>query len=194
MNRVVSLTDAQLAALQAAAALLRTESRDFFVRDVVQVLETRCRCRSPSDQDLSDAIRVTLGVTAVTSPFLCDSAPTQEANMARSQRVLDLDEADEVLRDQEILRVPMYLMDGRPNPDLTPMQRLVAQDAAERQQARSLGLKHRPGFRFQTDAVARDAKARAYHDYETSQGEAWRAPPVAKARMVLAARRPVTAA
>ena len=55
-------------------------------------------------------------------------------------------------------------------------------DATESQRSRNFGLKdaadlRRPGFRFQTDAAGRDAKARAYHDYETSQGEAWRSPP-----------------
>ena len=64
-------------------------------------------------------------------------------------------------------------MDGAPNPDLTRMQRLVAQDAAERQRARL----HRPGFRLQPDAAARGEKLAAYDAYENSQREAWRSPP-----------------
>ena len=44
--------------------------------------------------------------------------------------------------------VPLRLMDGAPNADLT---RLVARDAAERTRARL----HRPGFRLQPDAAAR---------------------------------------
>jgi hypothetical protein len=78
-----------------------------------------------------------------------------------------------VLAPGQRLVVPLRLMDGAPNPDLTRMQRLVAQDAAERQRARL----HRPGFRLQPDAAARGEKLAAYDAYENSQREAWRSPP-----------------
>ena len=83
----------------------------------------------------------------------------------------DFDERG-ILKDGRRLHVPLMMMDSVDD----PLQR------DERQRARRFGLKNaadlrRPGFRFQTDAAGRDARARAYQDYENSQVEAWRSPP-----------------
>ena len=56
----ISLTDTQTELLQAAAAMLPIDSRDGFVTGVLLTLDTWCNCRSVSDRDLADAIRVTL--------------------------------------------------------------------------------------------------------------------------------------
>jgi len=92
----------------------------------------------------------------------------------------DDDDFDErgILEDGRRLHVPLMMMDGVDD----PLQRAVMRDTVERQRARRFGLKDsadltRPGFRFQTDAAGRDARARAYQDYENSQVEAWRSPP-----------------
>ena len=159
----VALTDQQVQQLHAAAALLRTESRDVFVSDVMLVLETRCRCRAPSDRDVAAAINDTIGVVPV---FMCDDATNkQEVNkMSRTfrRRTIDDEESDEVLRDQEVLHVPMYAMDGVRFHD-----------------GRGNAVGHRPGFIVDAAAgrAARRAIEDAHADYEKSQAEAWKGPP-----------------
>jgi hypothetical protein len=61
------------------------------------------------------------------------------------------------LQDGEVLHVPLYLMDGRSNPDLDSLQRDVASHYARVTDGAGdggLGL-HRPGFRI-SNTVTRD--------------------------------------
>lgn len=105
--------------------------------------------------------------------------------MARQnqRRDPDDDEAEtndhKILRDGEFLRVPLMLMDGSPNDDLSPVQRAVALDAQQRDAARRFGLNdgtalHRPGYRHCINDAALDAKEQAYRDVDLAQTNAWR--------------------
>jgi hypothetical protein len=96
-----------------------------------------------------------------------------------------LPDGTRVLKDGQSIRVPLYLMDGKPNPALDPAQRALALSFADQQRAKRFGLSdaadlHRPGHRYLVDEKARDAKAAAYQDYEDSQAEAWRSPPISE--------------
>jgi|SRR5476649_859104 len=84
-----------------------------------------------------------------------------------------------ILKDGEFLRVPLMLMDGSPNRDLTPVQRAMALNAQQRDAARRFGLNdaaalHRPGYRFSINDAALDAKEQAYRDVDLAQSNAWR--------------------
>lgn len=105
--------------------------------------------------------------------------------MARQnkRRDPDDDEAEtndhKILRDGEFLRVPLMLMDGSPNDDLSPVQQAVALNAQQRDAARRFGLNdgaslHRPGCRHSIDDAALDAKEQAYRDVDRAQSNAWR--------------------
>jgi hypothetical protein len=74
-TRLFSLTDAQLAQLKAAAATLRVDQRDVFLRDVARELSRHDR--APTDAEFAIAIANTIGVTAVTQAFLCEKAKGQ---------------------------------------------------------------------------------------------------------------------
>ena len=94
--------------------------------------------------------------------------------MAKSYRRRDLEDDDDILRDGEVLHVPLYLMDGQPNPDLSPLQRDVGEhavpNAARRARvtdgAGNAGLAlHRPGYRI-VDGIQRDMSVYAAYDAE----------------------------
>jgi hypothetical protein len=85
-----------------------------------------------------------------------------------------------IMRDGEVVRVPMMMRDSkdawRDEMAKTGFRRSYAKldDAAKR-----LGLTDhldlcRPGFRYCTDAAARDAKEAAYRAYDEEQTNAWR--------------------
>ena len=68
---------------------------------------------------------------------------------------------ENILRDGQSVRVPLYLRDGAINPDLTPTQRGKAAQQAQTQDAvaRRFGLTeglqlHKPVYRRVTDAAA----------------------------------------
>jgi len=93
--------------------------------------------------------------------------------MAKTYRRRDPDD-DDILQDGEVLRVPLYLMDGQPNPDLSPLQRDVGEhavrDAARRARvtdgAGNTGLAlRRPGYRI-ADGIQRDMSVYAAYDAE----------------------------
>jgi hypothetical protein len=91
------------------------------------------------------------------------------------------EELDDILRDGQSVRVPLYLRDGAINPDLTPTQRAKAlqQTQTEDAVARRFGLTdamqlHRPGFRRNTDAGALARVQQAYTDAETADANAWK--------------------
>jgi hypothetical protein len=91
----------------------------------------------------------------------------------------DDDDDDRILHDGESLRVPLMLMDGSPNGDLSPVQQAVALNAQQRDAARRFGLNdaaalHRPGYRHSIDDAALDAKEQAYRDVDRAQTNAWR--------------------
>jgi len=92
--------------------------------------------------------------------------------MANTYRRRDLDNDDDILRDGEVLHVPLYLKDGQPNPDLSPLQRDVGEhavrNAARRAQvtdgAGNAGLAlRRPGYRI-ADGIQRDMSVYAVYD------------------------------
>ena len=99
--------------------------------------------------------------------------------MARQRYDDDDDDDGRILRDGEFLRVPLVLMDGAPNDDLSPVQRAVALDAQQRDAAKRFGLNdaamlHKPGFRFSINDDALAAKEQAYRDVDRAQSNAWR--------------------
>lgn len=105
--------------------------------------------------------------------------------MAGQNKRRDLDDDEDetndhkILRDGEFLRVPLMLMDGSPNDDLSPVQRAVALNAQQRDAARRFGLNdgaalHRPGYRHCINDDALDAKEQAYRDVDRAQTNAWR--------------------
>lgn len=57
----VELTDEQKVMLRIAAATVAPDARDKFVETLVLLLLDRRGHHSPSDRDLNDAIRLTLG-------------------------------------------------------------------------------------------------------------------------------------
>jgi hypothetical protein len=66
------------------------------------------------------------------------------------------DDDDDILQDGEVLHVPLYLMDGRPNPDLDSLQRDVGRHYASADGAGNSGLSlHKPGFRV-SSTITRD--------------------------------------
>jgi hypothetical protein len=94
--------------------------------------------------------------------------------MANTYRRRDLDNDDDILRDGEVLHVPLYLKDGQPNPDLSPLQRDVGEHAvcngARRAQvtdgAGNAGLAlRRPGYRI-ADGFQRNMSVYAAFDAE----------------------------
>src|SRR6476660_5907723 len=91
------------------------------------------------------------------------------------------EELDDILRDGQSVRVPMYLRDGAINPDLTPTQRAKAlqQTQTEDAVARRFGLTdamqlHKPGFRRNTDVAALERTRQAYADADTADANAWK--------------------
>jgi hypothetical protein len=99
-----------------------------------------------------------------------------------NRRLDDDDETNDhrVLRDGEFFRVPMMLMDGSPNGDLSQVQRAVALDAMQRDELASyrFGLNdgaamHRPGYRHDFVDTNRDVKAKAYAEVDRAQTNAW---------------------
>ena len=68
MKDILALSDRQLQEVTAAAASLRVESRDQFLRDIASQLAPLKR--QPTDADVAAAINQTIGVTPV---YLCDS-------------------------------------------------------------------------------------------------------------------------
>ena len=93
--------------------------------------------------------------------------------MAKTYRRRDPDD-DDILQDGEVLRVPLYLMDGQPNPDLSPLQRDVGEHAVRNAARRArvtdgagnAGLAlHRPGYRI-VDGIQRDMSVYAAYDAE----------------------------
>jgi hypothetical protein len=108
-----------------------------------------------------------------------------EANMAGQNKRRDPDDDEDetndhrILRDGEFLRVPLMLMDGSPNNDLSPVQWAVALNAQQRDAARRFGLNdaaalHRPGYRHSINDAELDAKEQAYRDVDLAQSNAWR--------------------
>ena len=93
--------------------------------------------------------------------------------MARTRR--HDDDRDDILQDGQKLRVPMRLIDGRPNPDLDPLQRDVARHFARITDGvgRRQGL-HQPGFRV-NDAQPRDLSI--YDAYDAAKSREWENPP-----------------
>ena len=94
--------------------------------------------------------------------------------MAKTYRRRDLDDDDDILRDGEVLHVPLHLMDGQPNPDLSPLQRDVGEHAVRNAARRArvtdgagnAGLAlHRPGYRI-VDGIQRDMSVYAAYDAE----------------------------
>jgi hypothetical protein len=79
-----------------------------------------------------------------------------------------------VLRDGGVMRVPLMLRDGQPNPTLSPTQHAIA--ASRRQLSDQELASCRPGFRFAKDAALRDAKAKAYALYDAEIGRAYLVP------------------
>jgi hypothetical protein len=79
-----------------------------------------------------------------------------------------------IVREGERVRVPMFMMDGSPNPALSPLQRAVAEDKATRafDLTDTLAM-YKPGFRDH-DAAALDALEAAYRAYDTADAQAWR--------------------
>jgi hypothetical protein len=76
-----------------------------------------------------------------------------------------------ILRDGEVLRTPMRLMDS--------VQSSIHADKLQNDAAQSFGLNdsaalHRPGYRFTVDAAGLDAKEQAYRDADLAQTNAWR--------------------
>ena len=76
-----------------------------------------------------------------------------------------------VLKDHGRLRVPMFLRDGRINPNLTDVQRAVA---THRPLIDCSG--HRPGFALVNDAATREARSRMYALKDAEYENAWRGP------------------
>jgi hypothetical protein len=77
-----------------------------------------------------------------------------------------------ILRDGVSTRVSMQFRDAR----MTDLQRAVAADAANRRpvyDAFGCPAGHRPGAVLTNDRAARDAKARAYEQYDEDIGRAW---------------------
>jgi hypothetical protein len=87
-----------------------------------------------------------------------------------------------LLRDGRSLRVPLFLKDGAPNPELTPLQRAVAETQTRKPLVTDGGTDplamHRPGFRVSTnprERMAADAAlTEAYEARELADREAWR--------------------
>jgi len=101
--------------------------------------------------------------------------------MARQRHEDEDDDDHRILRDGEFLHVPMMMMDGSPNRDLTSVQRAVALDSQQRDEAAALRFNlndaaalHRPGYRFSINDAALDAKEQAYRDVDLAQSNAWR--------------------
>src|SRR5450756_643159 len=93
--------------------------------------------------------------------------------MARQRHEDEDDDDHRILRDGEFLHVPMMMMDGSPNRDLTSVQRAVALDSQQRDEAAALRFNlndaaalHRPGYRFSINDAALDAKEQAYRDVD----------------------------
>ena len=91
-------------------------------------------------------------------------------------RDVDEDEAlDErgSLRDGYAVTVPMTMRDQA---SLTPLQRSIAQSAAQLHDGRGGAVGHRPGYVVSTDASLNDAKERAYATYDAELRDAYKHP------------------
>jgi hypothetical protein len=87
-----------------------------------------------------------------------------------------IDDDDDVLRDGQTLRVPLYMRDG-----MSDIQREVADAKAMRDAAKRFGLHdasalHRPGPRFLTDQAARARVEQARAEGIKDMCDAWRTP------------------
>jgi hypothetical protein len=100
-------------------------------------------------------------------------------------KIKDDDAFDEngLLRDGRHVTVPLFMKDsGKPNPDLTPAQKVAAAVAATRDAMNTFDASmHRPGFRYGTpaathtaDSAAITARDAAYSSYDRRQSDAWR--------------------
>ena len=107
----------------------------------------------------------------------------QRDPFGREVSTYEEEEEDGVLQDGHSLRAPLYLMDGKPNPQLDPTQRAVAKEARTGKLLVSDGTDHalnlhKPGFRYSTDAGERTAAdaalTEAYEARELADREAWR--------------------
>ena len=91
------------------------------------------------------------------------------------------EEDDGIIADGRSIRVPMWAMDGKPNPALDAIQRDVAQHGFKPLVTDGIddrfGL-HRPGFRYPADAAQRAsadaALVEAYEARDLADREAWR--------------------
>jgi len=101
----------------------------------------------------------------------------------------DVFDKNGLLKDGKHATVPMFMRDGKPNPDLTPSQRVAAAVAATKDAMRSFDSSmhriHRPGFRYSADTAAGTvdsaaadaaitARDAAYSDYQRRQSDAWK--------------------
>src|SRR6476646_4151800 len=91
------------------------------------------------------------------------------------------EELDDILRDGQSVRVPLYLRDGSISPDLTPHQRAKAlhhtqtADAVARRYGLSDAIQlRRPGFRRNTDAGALERSRAAYAAYDAADAVAYK--------------------
>ena len=82
-----------------------------------------------------------------------------------------LDE-DGILRDGFSVTVPMTMRDS----GMTPLQRSIAQSAAQLHDGRGGAVGHRPGYVVSTDASLNDAKERAYATYDAELRDAYKHP------------------
>jgi hypothetical protein len=78
------------------------------------------------------------------------------------------------------MRVPQFMTDGRPNPQLSDMQRGVAANHRPLVDGFGQPAGHRPGFAFVNDAITREAhaeaRARMYALKDAEYENAWRGP------------------
>jgi hypothetical protein len=91
------------------------------------------------------------------------------------------EELDDILRDGQSVRVPLYLRDGSISPDLLPHQRAKAMAAQQTEDAvaRKFGLSdamqlHKPGFRRNTDVAALERSRAAYVAYDAADAVAYK--------------------
>jgi hypothetical protein len=88
-------------------------------------------------------------------------------------------DADGAIRDGVVLRVPMFMRDGRLNPSITPLQQEIATHRGRLTDAAGSTDRFtfsRPGYRILHDVVAREARETAYQRYEDELVNAWKAP------------------
>jgi hypothetical protein len=90
-------------------------------------------------------------------------------------RYLD-DDDDDILRDGEVLRVPLRMMDGWQH-DMSKHFDQLRRDGASLHDGLGGEVGHRPGFAMTNDAAIRDARAQARTKYIKEVRDAWQPPP-----------------